>query len=114
MFRRTLWFHIIPLLDEDDQEYTKRRLFLFTGRDEEGEETDSYENVPMMTGPENDDETRRHIIQEQEKSWDLDDRLSQPKNGFLIIFIPIFKYLFLLILFYLRTNVYAKHCFKLI
>lgn len=33
--KRTLWFHIIPLLDEDDQEYTKRRLFLFTGRDEE-------------------------------------------------------------------------------
>lgn len=30
--KRTLWFNVIPLLDEDDQEYAKRRLLLFTGR----------------------------------------------------------------------------------
>lgn len=29
--KKTLWFHILPLLDEDDQEYCKRRLFLATG-----------------------------------------------------------------------------------
>lgn len=29
--KKSLWFHIIPLLNEDDQEYCKRRLFLATG-----------------------------------------------------------------------------------
>jgi hypothetical protein len=28
--KRTLWFHIIPLLEEDDQEYCKRKLSLTT------------------------------------------------------------------------------------
>lgn len=28
--KRTLWFHLIPLLDEDDQEYCKRKLYLPT------------------------------------------------------------------------------------
>ena len=28
--KRTLWFHIMPLLDEEDQEYAKRKLFFLT------------------------------------------------------------------------------------
>jgi hypothetical protein len=28
--KKTIWFHIIPLLEEDDQEYCKRKLFLNT------------------------------------------------------------------------------------
>ena len=26
--KRTLWFDIVPLLDEDDQDYCKRKLYL--------------------------------------------------------------------------------------
>lgn len=28
--KKTIWFHLIPLLEEDDQEYCKRKLFLAT------------------------------------------------------------------------------------
>ena len=31
--KQTLWFHIIPLLEEDDQEYTKRKIRLLQSRD---------------------------------------------------------------------------------
>ena len=31
--KQTLWFHVIPLLDEYDQEYSKRRLCLMQSRE---------------------------------------------------------------------------------
>jgi hypothetical protein len=31
--KQTLWFHIIPLLDEDDQEYAKRKIRLTQSRE---------------------------------------------------------------------------------
>jgi hypothetical protein len=30
--KQTLWFHIIPLLDEDDQEHAKRKLCILQSR----------------------------------------------------------------------------------
>lgn len=97
--KRTLWFHVIPLLDEDDQEYTKRKLLLFTSRELATHESSSgFTNEPFLlhnNQPSSDyvDEglnerswTKMTRSKPNRDNWEINDNLSQHiSNGIIII-----------------------------
>lgn len=60
--KRTLWFHIMPLLDEDDQEYAKRKLCLLSSRDNQSQ----YDQQPASSSSMSDKQQQRSMSTKKE------------------------------------------------